>query len=526
MELFAGCGGLSLGLESEDFNLLFANELSPMAAETYSYNILKTDLRDPSCIQEHRDKVLWLRSQHPKLEITKRLDENPLIASALEKPVCDLEALPNLDALCSGSMVIGSIVALNEFISKYQLRRDWLARGLEVDLLSGGPPCQSFSMAGLRQLSNERNALPWEFAQTAKELQPKMVLLENVSGILKAFKRDGERYYAWFEVAKAFGCLGYFPLCLHINAKYVGTAQNRPRFIMLAFRKDIFEKLKDKVSEPLAHYFAEAESFVHKLANGTHPLYGSLTCLDVEKNYDVFDNSILSSLRKFTTTDSLVTVKEAIDDLSSDGAKPSDYVFDLNHRHFLPPDGDWEIENTELRKNSPKVRSRFRVYQLLRDLEPHSRTRISQAIKLGETTNLTDADLLGLSKSGWVLDTAGNKLNDASPDELRVLLRKLHSKKQTQRALVPNSPAPAALSIPDDACHYSERCLRTLSVREMARIQAFPDWFKFRSKVTTGGHMRKYQVPQYTQVGNAVPPLLGKVVGQICRQFLNLSETT
>ena len=84
--------------------------------------------------------------------------------------------------------------------------------------------------------------------------------------------------------------------------------------------------------------------------------------------------------------------------------------------------------------------------------------------------------------------------------------------KQTQKALVANQPAPAALSIPDDACHYCD--LRTLTVREMARVQSFPDNFKFLSKVTTGGQMRKFEVPQYTQVGNAVPPLLGYALGQ------------
>ena len=59
----------------------------------------------------------------------------------------------------------------------------------------------------------------------------------------------------------------------------------------------------------------------------------------------------------------------------------------------------------------------------------------------------------------------------------------------------------------------------------MARIQSFPDWFEFRSKVTTGGKMRKFQVPQYTQVGNAVPPLLGKALGKVCKEILSLIDT-
>ena len=54
----------------------------------------------------------------------------------------------------------------------------------------------------------------------------------------------------------------------------------------------------------------------------------------------------------------------------------------------------------------------------------------------------------------------------------------------------------------------------------MARIQSFPDNFIFRSKVTTGGEMRRFEVPQYTQVGNAVPPLLGKALGLCVKELL------
>ena len=60
----------------------------------------------------------------------------------------------------------------------------------------------------------------------------------------------------------------------------------------------------------------------------------------------------------------------------------------------------------------------------------------------------------------------------------------------------------------------------TLSVREMARIQSFPDNFVFRSKVTTGGTARRFQVPQYTQVGNAVPPVLGRALGLAIKNLL------
>lgn len=74
-----------------------------------------------------------------------------------------------------------------------------------------------------------------------------------------------------------------------------------------------------------------------------------------------------------------------------------------------------------------------------------------------------------------------------------------------------NLPSPTLTSNPDDHLHYSEP--RTLTVREYARIQGFPDWYVFRGKYTTGGKCRKIDVPRYTQIGNAIPPLFAEQVG-------------
>ena len=75
----------------------------------------------------------------------------------------------------------------------------------------------------------------------------------------------------------------------------------------------------------------------------------------------------------------------------------------------------------------------------------------------------------------------------------------------------PTQPAPTLTTLPDDILHYGEP--RILTVRECARLQSFPDWFTFHGKYTTGGDRRKVECPRYTQVGNAVPPLLAKAIG-------------
>jgi DNA (cytosine-5)-methyltransferase 1 len=95
------------------------------------------------------------------------------------------------------------------------------------------------------------------------------------------------------------------------------------------------------------------------------------------------------------------------------------------------------------------------------------------------------------------------------------------TKKHSQRALKSENPSPAQLTIPDDNCHYSPYENRVLTVREIARIQSFPDSFIFCSKETTGGKNRSYEVPQYTQVGNAVPPKMAFKLGE---HIINLLE--
>jgi len=81
-----------------------------------------------------------------------------------------------------------------------------------------------------------------------------------------------------------------------------------------------------------------------------------------------------------------------------------------------------------------------------------------------------------------------------------------------------NVPAPTITTLPDDILHYSEP--RILTVRECARLQSFPDWFRFTGKFTTGGERRAKECPRYTQVGNAVPPYLARAIGVALKALL------
>jgi DNA (cytosine-5)-methyltransferase 1 len=98
--------------------------------------------------------------------------------------------------------------------------------------------------------------------------------------------------------------------------------------------------------------------------------------------------------------------------------------------------------------------------------------------------------------------------NIALSEEFRL---KFNLRKKSTIPLDGISSCPTLTTLPDDYIHYSEP--RILTVREYARIQSFEDWFEFKAKYTTGGKNRKLDVPRYTQIGNAVPPLFAELSG-------------
>lgn len=524
IELFAGCGGLSLGMHKAGFQLLLANEISPMASESFAFNFFGEDFEALAEEKHLPEKTIWLTSQFPDLK--KRLRENPFEYPEITSNQ-SFSDLPVNGSELAGKLLVGSIVTLNQIIEGNIDYQNAISSGFGtggVDLVSGGPPCQSFSMAGMRQKDCDKNTLPWEFAQFVSLSKPKIALLENVTGILRAFKDDdGKQYHAWFEVAKVFASIGYVPLCLHINARMVGIAQNRPRFIMIAVRKDVCDVLVRSFNAGCidAQLFDKPLSFYQSVQNNLNDLeaikFGSLPYYDAlpSKNYELFKaSSFLSELVKVEFSNG-VSVRDALDDIKEKKPKPkSEFLKNLNQTFINVTKGNNQgLANHDFRSNSRIVQCRFRIYQVLQQINDKDITKNVLSVMKGGAHSLSDASWSAVreyhfaSESvGWV--TFSNKL------KFETYLKYFPTKKQTQKALDPNAPAPAALSVPDDACHYDEDELRVLTVREMARIQSFPDNFVFRSKVTTGGKMRRFEVPQYTQVGNAVPPLLGLALGK------------
>jgi len=217
MDLFAGCGGLSLGLEQAGFHPAFVNELNKDAIESYLIN---------------REK------EHPHLreEIFHCNDVKELV---LKK---------------------GQINKIKvEF--KNQLGID--IKSGDLDLLVGGPPCQGFSGIGHRRsYSVDKEQLPSnhlfeDMAYVVSALKPKIFLFENVKGLLSAkWTSAGQKGEIWNEVFATFAALKDYKVDFSlVRAKDYGVAQNRPRVLLVGIRKDIFAKSNSVIQGDVANGF-------------------------------------------------------------------------------------------------------------------------------------------------------------------------------------------------------------------------------------------------------------------------------
>lgn len=456
IDLFAGCGGLSLGLRRAGWELLCAVELSPMAAETYFANLIASTENPDNEYAAHRVKTA-------------------------------------LRQVRSG-LLVGDVQRLKDHIT---VVRNMLA-GRELGLLAGGPPCQGFSLAGRRTVDDPRNALVWSFFEAAQSLRPQFLLMENVSAIQSPFEQ-GRRASVLASLEQALRQIdstygGYSTVRLSLRADHYGVPQRRKRVFLIGVRGDIAKNLG----------LAEHEWW------------------DSERQTRGFAENPL--IPKPTHTTSL-TSSDALWDITGPRYAPIDLAPNPIAHQFAVTARTERTSETSLRhgsESSGPPNHKFRLHR--------STTRERFALLRLFQQNGIRGDLFALAAAGnsnievylepleHQLPTRVNEREVNSIGQLAALVRTLPSLKHSQRALDANLPAPTVTTLPDDLCHYADD--RTLTIREMARLQTFPDSYVFKGNETTGGKRRRFEVPQYSQVGNAVPPLVAEALGKRIRQVL------
>ena len=406
VDVFAGCGGLSLGLKRAGWKGLFAIEKDSFAFDTLSTNF-------PS-------------------------DDGPLSydwPDSIEKRAWDIHEL-----LSERQEALASLTG-------------------KVDLLAGGPPCQGFSHAGRRRPDDPRNKLFEAYLELVKILRPRLVLVENVKGFKSDFNVSDPGAIKNFAVALEQGLnTDYDVASAVIKACDFGVPQMRPRVFIVGALKDV------NVGDQVASFFDDLEGQVSGFLS-ERQLPSRPTARDAISDLEVSLNGTVPSVdSKGFEAIAYKSPRTSYQKVMRDGHKgaPSD---------------------TRLARHRPDIRERF------------------------------EAIIKACGEEGRLSVTISAET------------RKVHGlKKMAIRVLDPLSCAPTVTSLPDDLLHYSEP--RTLTVRENARLQSFPDWFAFKGKYTTGGHLRRTEVPRFTQVANAVPPLLAEQLGlslfRIARRFFSV----
>lgn len=402
IDLFAGCGGLSLGLYQAGWEGLFAIEKNAFAFETLKYNLIDN--------KHHFNWPDWLpQTEH---EINEVLDKYPK-----------------------------------------QLRS---LRG-KVDLVAGWPPCQGFSMAGMRVEDDVRNQLVFSYIKFIEFVQPKMILFENVKGFTYAFdknKKDGAEPYS-HKVIRGLEELGYNVKPHVIDFSNYGVPQRRKRFILVGIRKEI----------------GSPENFEKLLMES--------------RNAFLVQKGLRSS----------VTLREAISDLlRSNGEEPSP---DRKGFYF------GKYGRTRLTSYEKLMRGDYPKTHKIAD--SHSFAKQTPDIIDSYKRLLADYPQRGKRIDGEAREQWGIKQRGIT-------------------ILDPNTVSPTITGQPDDYLHYCEP--RIMTVRECARIQSFPDWYEIRKKYTTGGKMRKVEVPRYTQIGNAIPPLFAELAGKVAKNYIQQTTSS
>jgi DNA (cytosine-5)-methyltransferase 1 len=377
VDLYAGSGGLSLGMEQAGFDVVAAAELDPVAALVHLFNF-------PSC----------------------------------ELLVRDLALVTGADLLAAAERGWSRLHPVEPFPGS-------------VDAIVGGPPCQGFSVGGVRDPDDPRNQQLLNFVRLVLEVRPRSFCLENVAGLLEpGFAEIRER--ALGQLTDAGYSLSGFSST--VNARDFGVPQSRRRVIVLG-ALDGTPALKASAGARVT----VADAFRGLPDIGRH------------RSLLTDDTAVFRAGELVSDRDVLGSFAARLSGVEED---PEDYGHPRVWDRTL-------ITNSRRTVHEPKTVRRF------------ARTAPGDVEKVSRLYRLDPASEAHTLRAG----TGADRGSHTSP-------RPIHPYRN-----------------------------RVITVREAARLHAYPDWFRFH---TTNWHGHR-------EVGNSVPPLLARAAGQALMRVLDLS---
>lgn len=181
VDLFCGCGGMSLGMMQAGFDVVAAVDFDCLAAATYMYNLGAHPCQFHFIEKSDEDRMEKALTK----SIFGKQGEKPAIREGFISGGNREAVIPGTNG-CE-HFFLGDIRKLK---GRDILNALGLERG-ELDCVCGGPPCQGFSTSGKREVDDDRNSLVFEFARLVIELHPKTMCMENVPGIVQMMTPDG-----------------------------------------------------------------------------------------------------------------------------------------------------------------------------------------------------------------------------------------------------------------------------------------------------------------------------------------------
>lgn len=462
LELASGCGGLSLGLSSAGFELTAHVEIDAEAAASYALNF--------GCDRAADDP--WATAR-------------------------DMER-------CSAGDIVEE---LNLGVPTAQA----------FDILAAGLPCQAFARIGRSKLravsgkedafqSDPRAALYRRFLDYVRDTQPLAIVIENVPDILNFGGHNVPE-----EICDTLDIEGYRTAYTILNAAYFGVPQVRERLFIIAIADtlNVDPKFPDPthfLELPRGYESSRRVALKHVDENSPH-------FHEVHKPSDELPRAI--GVR--AALGDLPKISEHRNDPRAMRRRKLDDVLPYREREGGPSDyaqlmRQWPGFETENGTGGHLVRITPRDFPIFRSL-PHG-ADYPQARQLAETMFKAAAVAKGLTS------------RDAGTEEWEALRQsivppydpgKFPNKWWKLEPLKPSRTLTAHIGKDTYShIHYDSHQSRTISVREAARLQSFPDGFRFAGAMNAA----------FRQIGNAVPPLLGKAVATALKKQIETGVTS
>lgn len=387
----------------------------------------------------------------------------------------------------------------------------WGTPAHAVDVVTGGPPCQAYARVGrakLREIAEHpaaflrdpRRNLYLRFLAYVEAFQPLAILMENVPD---ALNHGGHNVAE--ETCEALEALGYRARYTLLNSANYGVPQMRERMFLLAYANELNE---DVAFPPPSHWVSLPRGY-----EGTR----RVALKNITPSLFAAETHYVPPPLPHPDLPPAITAREAIEDLPEIRAhltgelrrgaryftQLAEYRADVSSNSYTRLMRQWPGFESPEGVYDHVIRSLPRDYAIFREMQPGD--QYPQAFKVAE--RLFQKELKRLARSGKSLrkdSLAYTQLRDSivppyDPTKFPNKWRKMEA----------DSPARTLMAhLGKDGyshIHYDSEQARTISVREAARLQSFPDGFRFCGTMN----------PAFRQIGNAVPPLLANAIASV-----------